>query len=301
MTPDPHRAQRQRALLAVISVAAAVLLYTAVSNAYRVVDLWHVPAPIGRMLRPDIVPPTQDLVDTFIQLVQGRAAPIGSLRHVSLHIETLVEDQVTLQGSVLVSMLRVLIGLGVGVPLGILAGLAMGWSRVVDDYVHPLYIVLRSIPPLALISYAMLWLGHGEAHLLLPLVYAVFATMVIPTYHGVRDLAGVYVMAARTLGAGGGLLVRRVVLPAVGPSVLAGLRYALVIAWMTTVGVEMLMAGRGIGALLVGGGMWSSRLEVGVDPAVVVVGILSLAAAGYATDAVIRLAARLTAATAWVK
>ena len=64
---------------------------------------------------------------------------------------------------------------------------------------------------------------------------------------------------------------------------------------MTTVGAEMLMADRGMGRLLVGGGMWSSRLEIRVDPAVVVVGIAGLATAGYAMDTAVRLAAdRLT-------
>lgn len=299
MTLDPMNARR-RTLMAVISVAAAVALYGLLSTAYRYVDLSHLPEPVGRALRPAVLPPPQDLIDTFVQLVVGRIAPIGDPRHVSPHLEALALAHVTLQVSLLVSMLRVLIGLSLGVPLGILVGLAMGWSRTVDDYVHPVYILLRSIPPLALISYAMLWLGHGEAHVLLPVAYAVFTTMVIPTYHGVRDVGSVYIMAARTLGARGALLFSEIVLPAVGPAILAGLRYALVIAWMTAVGAEMLMARSGIGVLLVGGGLWSSRFEVGVDPAVVMVAILGLAVTGYLMDAVIRLAVRLTALAGWV-
>ena len=37
--------------------------------------------------------------------------------------------------------------------------------------------------------------------------------------------------------------------------------------------------------LLVGGGLWSSRLQTRTDPAVVMAGILALAAAGWAMDA----------------
>jgi ABC-type nitrate/sulfonate/bicarbonate transport system permease component len=80
-----------------------------------------------------------------------------------------------------------------------------------------------------------------------------------------------------------------VILPAASPAVLSALRYSLIIAWMTTVGVEMLMGDDGIGHLLVGGGLWSSRLQIGVDPAVIIVGILALAAAGYAMDAAARI------------
>jgi len=190
----------------------------------------------------------------------------------------------------------VLIGLSLGVPVGIALGLVLGWNQTLDTYGHPIYIIFRSIPPLALISYAMLWLGHTETHVLLPVVYAVTTAMVIPIYHGIRDVAGVYVLAARTLGAPRALFFSRVVLPSVGPSIIAGLRYALVVAWMTTVGAEMLMARTGMGVLLVGGGIWSSRSEIGVDPAVVLVGILSLSTVAYAMDAVIRLASRLPVA-----
>ena len=272
------------------SVAALVLLYTLVSNASRFVDPETVPGPLAPLLRPDLLPPTQTILAALVSLVTGEL-PTGEGHHAhpSDHVSHLVGQHVTLQGSLLVSVLRVLFGVAVGGPLGIVAGIVMGWSRKTDDYLHPIYVVLRSIPPIAMITYVMLWFGHGEAHRLIPIVYAVFTTVVIPTYHGVRDLAEVYVRAARSLGAGGWLLFARVVLPAASPGVLSALRYSLIIAWMTTVGVEMLMAVTGIGHLLVGGGLWASRLQVGVDPAVVIVAILGLAAAGYLMDAAARI------------
>ena len=253
-----------------------------------------------RLSRPDIVPPTQDIAEAFGALV-GRGVQLpGSEQehhhhHSSDQVDVLRQQGVTLQAALAVSTGRVLFGLLVGLPLGILMGLFMGWSRPADDYLHPIYILLRSVPPLALITYIMLWLGHSEAHRLIPIVYAVAVTAVIPTYHGVRDVAGKYVTAARSLGASGRLLLARVVLPAAGPAVLGGLRYSLAIAWMTAVGAEMLMADNGMGNLLVGGGMWSSRLQIRSDPAVIMVGILALAVAGWAMDAAARtLTARLT-------
>jgi sulfonate transport system permease protein len=215
--------------------------------------------------------------------------------HSSEQIDTLSHQGVTLPGSLAVTTARVLFGLVVGLPLGILMGLWMGSSRRADDYLHPIYILLRSVPPLALITYIMLWLGHSEAHRLIPIVYAVAVTAVIPTYHGVRDLANKYVVAARSLGAHGRLLWRRVLLPAAGPAVFGGLRFSIAIAWMTGVGAEMLMADNGMGNLLVGGGMWASRLQTRSDPAVIIVGILTLAAAGLAMDAATRsMGSRLT-------
>jgi ABC-type nitrate/sulfonate/bicarbonate transport system permease component len=291
--------ERQRLWLGLSSVAAMAALYTLASNAHLLLDVSTLPGPLSHLLRPEVLPPTQRLLGTLVRLVAAPEAPAGAAHtHAIDHLGGLVQEQVTLQGSLLASTLRVLVGLAVGAPLGILAGLLMGWSRRVDEYCASR---LHSLPldPLALITYVMLWLGHGRPHLLVPIVYAVFTTLVIPTYHGVRDMAEVYARAAQALGARGWLLFGRVVLPAASPLVLTGLRYALLVAWMTTVGAEMLMADSGMGRLLVGGGMWSSRLEIRVDPAVVLVGIAGLATAGYVMDTAIRLAAgRLTR---WVR
>lgn len=256
-----------------MSLAALVATYSLVAN---------------RLSRPDILPPTRDIADAFGALVgRGIAPPMSQEHHhhSSDQMETLQQEGVTLQASLAVTTARVLFGLAVGLPLGILTGLLMGWNRRADDYLHPIYILVRSVPPLALITYIMLWLGHSEAHRLIPIVYAVAVTAVIPTYHGVRDVAAKYVEAARSLGAKGRLLLTRVALPAAGPAVLGGLRYSIAIAWMTAVGAEMLMANNGMGNLLVGGGLWSSRLQTRSDPAVIIVGILALAAAGWAMDA----------------
>jgi len=281
---------RQRAILGCVSVAALLAVYTLLSNANQLLGAEALPGPVARILRPDLLPPTQDIFKALTSLVTGRPPGAeGHDAHAGDHVGHLLEQQVTLQGALLQSILRVSVGVAVGAPLGILLGFAMGWSRKLDDYVHPVYILLRSIPPLALITYVMLWLGHSEAHLLVPIVYAVSVTVVIPAYHGVRDIAELYVRAARSLGAGGWLLFSRVILPAAGPSVLSALRYSLIIAWMTTVGVEMLMGNNGIGHLIVGGGLWSSRLQVGVDPSVVIVAILGLATAGCLMDAAARI------------
>jgi len=247
-----RRVPTQRFVLGFASLAAMVLAYTVLSNAH--------------LFRPEVVPPTQEIAVAFTELVVGARPPpvtegdmhAGHHGHSSAHVGTLLQQGVTLQDSLAITAARVLFGLAAGVPLGVLLGVLMGWSRRADDYLHPIYVLLRSVPPLALITYVMLWLGHGEAHRLIPIVYAVAATMVIPAYHGVRDVLVTYVVAARSLGARRWLLVRKVLLPAAGPALLAGLRYAVAIAWMTAVGAEMLMSENGMGNLIVGGGLWAS-------------------------------------------
>jgi ABC-type nitrate/sulfonate/bicarbonate transport system permease component len=284
----PRRAARrgrlEHPLLGAISIAVIVTVYALASDLYA---------------RPAILPPPADIAAAAVSLLTGHQAPAdeGHHHHATDHVGELLRENASLSRALLVSSLRVLFGIGVGSALGLMFGIVMGWSRTVDEYLHPLYVLVRSVPPLALITYVMLWLGHGEAHLLVPITYAVATAVVIPAYHGVRDVADIYVQAARALGARPRLVLSRVVVPAVSPFVLAGLRYAVVIAWMTTVGVEMLMSDEGIGHLLVGGGLWSSRLAVRADPSVVIVGILAVATGGFVMDGIVRIVTRRF--TAW--
>lgn len=278
---------RERLVLGLASVVAMVVLYAIVANA---------------VARPDLVPSPRTLVETAGALVRGLPAGDagahtghaghGSHHDPTSHVGQLVGQGVTLQGSFLASLVRVLFGAGVGGTLGIVLGVAMGWNRAVGEFLHPIYVLVRAVPPVALITYVMLWLGHGEAHRLLPIAYAVLVTVVIPSWHGTRDVAGVWIGAARALGAPTGLLVRRVLVPAVTPSVLSGLRYGLLIAWMTTVAVEMLMGEDGLGHVIAGGGLWASRTDIAADPAVVMVAVATVAAGGALTDAVMRFAGK---------
>ncbi len=302
-------AASHRYLLGLLSLVAMLAAYTLASNAYRIVDPDRVPEALSGLLRPDVLPPTQAVAGAFGEILgrgypppggeagagqaagEGRVPPVaaGAVHPTSDHLATLQREGVTLPASLTITAARVLFGLAVGAPLGFLVGLLLGWSRKADDYLHPIYVLVRSVPPLALITYIMLWLGHTEAHRLIPIVYAVAVSLVIPTYHGVRDVADRYLVAARSLGARGRLLFAGIVLPAARPAMLAGLRYSIAIAWMTAVGAEMLMADNGMGYLLVGGGMWATRLQTRTDPAVVMAGIVALAAAGWAMDAVARV------------
>jgi ABC-type nitrate/sulfonate/bicarbonate transport system permease component len=272
---------RERLALGAASVIAMAVLYAIVAAA---------------VARPDLVPTPGALAETAAALVLGAPAAEhgghGSHDHGTGHVGQLVGEGVTLQTALLASAARVLFGFAVGGVLGLLLGVVMGWNRAVGEYLHPLYVLVRAVPPVALITYVMLWLGHGEAHRLLPIAYAVLVTVVIPAWHGTRDVAGVWIRAARALGAPPALLIRRVLVPAITPAVLSGLRYALLIAWMTTVAVEMLMGEDGLGHVIVGGGLWASRTAVAAEPAVVMLAVATVAAGGALTDAAMRLATR---------
>ncbi len=148
------------------------------------------------------------------------------------------------------SFQRVLTGLLIGTTVGITVGLSMGMSRFVDDMLGVPIQVLRAIPPITWVGFAILWFGLGSK----PAIFLIFLGVVFPvllsTYHGVKQVDLIYLRAAENLGARGGFLFVNVILPAAMPSILTGLRVSVGLAWILMVVGELIGAPGGLGATL---------------------------------------------------
>ena len=58
-----------------------------------------------------------------------------------------------------VSSLHFSIGLGAGLLVALPLGMIMGWFKVADSIMDPIVELLRPIPPLAWIPFAIIWFG----------------------------------------------------------------------------------------------------------------------------------------------
>lgn len=148
------------------------------------------------------------------------------------------------------SFQRVIAGLSIGIAVGVILGMAMAMSRIVDAMFSLPVQVLRAIPPITWIGFAILWFGLGSR----PAIFLIFLGVVFPillsTYAGVRQVDLIYLRAARNLGARGWMLFREVILPAAMPSILTGLRVSIGLAWILMVVGELIGAPSGLGATL---------------------------------------------------
>jgi NitT/TauT family transport system permease protein len=137
------------------------------------------------------------------------------------------------------SLLHFLIGLGAALIVALPLGMAMGWYRVADRVFDPIVEIVRPIPPLAWIPFAIVWFGlTDEAAGFIIFVGAVFPIL-INTYVGFRSLPRVFVESAKVLGATRDIdLVRYVAFPHAMPSIAGGIRIAMGIAWMCLVAAE---------------------------------------------------------------
>jgi ABC-type nitrate/sulfonate/bicarbonate transport system permease component len=145
------------------------------------------------------------------------------------------------------SAVRFGMGYGLAVVIGLGIGLAMGYFRAGYLLLEPLIEVLRPLPPPAIIPIAILFLGIGNEMKLFVITFGCFFPIVVNTIQGVAGVDRVLLDTARTFGLTTREIIRKIVLPAASPNIVAGMRIALAIALILTVISEMVAANDGIG------------------------------------------------------
>lgn len=131
-----------------------------------------------------------------------------------------------------------------GVVLGVLAGgglgITMGWHRWLDDALTPVTRVIRPIPPLAWIVFAIIWFGLGHLGATFIVFIGAFWITFYNAYSGVENASQELMEVATSLGVDSDWrLIRRVVLPDATPELLTGLRTSIGQCWMMVIAAEL--------------------------------------------------------------
>lgn len=167
------------------------------------------------------------------------------------------------------------------VPLGI----AMGWSRMVNEQLDVLVEVLRPIPPLAWIPLSILWFGIGDTQNQFIIFLGMFFPILLNTITGVKSIEPNLVHAAQCLGANDLKILWRVVLRAAMPSIVTGIRVGLGVGWMALVAAELVGANSGLGFLIN-----DARTVLRTD--YVIVGMITIGIVGLLIDRGVRVLGR---------
>ena len=149
------------------------------------------------------------------------------------------------------SLIRVIAGFFLGAAAGLMVGILMGWSRVVNRSLSPLVGMLFPIPTLGWLPLLMLWLGLNEALPITLISICSFFPILYNTVTGIKGVDEQYIRTARTLGAGPIMILSRIVIPMALSNIFTGLRLEAGMAWRTVIAAEMFAIPTGIGALLI--------------------------------------------------
>ena len=163
--------------------------------------------------------------------------------------------------------------IGIGFPLGALSGVAMGYwfgrSRTLAEVFEPIIIALYGVPRTALAPLFIVWLGIGIWSKVGVVFLLTFFLNFFNTYAGMKQMDQEYVDLARLMGAKGWKLTFRVILPAVSPYILTGVKTSIPFSVIGAIVGEFIAATEGIGFFI--------RLSAGIfRTADVFVGIIVL-------------------------
>ena len=169
------------------------------------------------------------------------------------------------------SLLRMGAGYAIAVLAGVAVGLLLGLSRRSRRAAAPIIEFLRAIPPPALLPFAILVIGVGTSMKVFIIAFVCVWPILLNTLDGVggvdptlRDTTRVYGISKRDR-------VLRVMLPAAGPQIFAGMRTSLSLALILMVISEMVASTNGIGYFVLQSQrsfdipeMWSGILLIGI-------------------------------------
>lgn len=217
------------------------------------------------------------LAVTFTPAGQVLASPIAVL---GAFFRAVVEPigTHTVEGHILWSLSRVLVGFAIGSLIGIVLGILMGWFRPVSAWFRPIFEILRPIPPIAWIPISIVWFGLGESSKYFLIAYSAFCAITMNAYSGVQMVDRELMGAAKMLGASNRQVFTTIVLPSAVPQLFAGLQIAIGTCWATVVAAEMVRSSEGVGWVIIRGQDSNSTVQILVG--IVAIGIVGFALAG---------------------
>jgi ABC-type nitrate/sulfonate/bicarbonate transport system permease component len=169
------------------------------------------------------------------------------------------------------SLVRMGLGYGIAVLLGIGLGLLLGTSGRARRAAAPIVEFLRAIPPPALLPFAILVIGVGNSMKVFIIAFVCLWPILLNTIDGVTGIDPTLRETTRVYGIEGRERLGRVMLPAASPQIFAGMRTSLSLALILMVISEMVASTNGIGYFVLQSQrtfaipeMWSGILLLGI-------------------------------------
>ncbi|MFY2845002.1 nitrate ABC transporter permease [Achromobacter ruhlandii] len=176
--------------------------------------------------------------------------------------------------NLLASLQRVGIGFGLAALVGIPIGFAIGRYAPVRAMFSPIVSLLRPVSPLAWLPLGLLLFKAANPAAIWAIFICSIWPMIINTAVGVSRVPQDYLNVARVLNLSEWKVTTKVLLPAVLPYMLTGVRLSIGTAWLVIVAAEMLTGGTGIGFWL--WDEWNNLKVEHIVIAIFVIGIVGL-------------------------
>ncbi|MFF2652226.1 ABC transporter permease [Streptomyces sp. NPDC058045] len=190
----------------------------------------------------------------------------------------------TLLGYIWTSVSRGLLGFALALVIGTPLGLLVARVRFVRAAIGPILSGLQSLPSVAWVPPAVIWLGLNDSMMFTVILLGAVPSIANGLVSGVDQVPPLFLRAGRTLGATGLRGTWHIVMPAALPGYLAGLKQGWAFSWRSLMAAEIIAQspdlGMGLGQLLEAGRTNSSM-------SMVFLAILLILVVGIAIDLLI--------------
>lgn len=167
--------------------------------------------------------------------------------------------EATVRQNIWATLGRVVAAFAIGAPAAILVGFIVGENRALDGWLGPAIRFALNIPQSIFLPVFLLMFGIGFTQKVAFGVTHVFFVLAVTTIAAVQSIPRELVVASRSFGASTGQIYWKVYTPAMLPTILTGLRLAMIFNVGSVLLAEMYSSRDGIGVLLFG---WSEAGKV---------------------------------------
>ncbi len=181
------------------------------------------------------------------------------------------------------SLRRMLVGLSVAIVIGVPLGIVLGLSRPLEQTTSALFQFIRMISPLSWMPLAVMVLGIGDLPVYFLLTIAAIWPVVLNTSAGVLAVNQKWLLLSRSLCATQWETISQVIIPAIVPHLLTGVRLAIGMIWIILVPAEMLGVSAGLGYYIL-----DTRDRLSYSELMAVILIIGMI--GYGLDSMLRFA-----------
>jgi len=200
-----------------------------------VLGIWHLAA---LRLGPFVLPTPISIAETFFTLIYSSKKILiqgGGKYGIGPHL--------------LYTATMTLLGALIGTVLGVTIGIVLGWIKKLRRLTEPLIEAIRTIPPLAIIPFFILWFGPSRIAQLGIIVFYCTVMLLFNTLSAINNINPVYSQFAYTLGASRGYVYRTVVLPGIMPEIIGGVRVVIGVSWGIQIVAELMGSQQGLGQI----------------------------------------------------
>lgn len=165
-----------------------------------------------------------------------------------------------------------LIGFVLSMAIGTAVAAGLWWSGFAQKVLDPFLVVANAMPKIAFVPIFYIWLGSEYSVYGMAVAIAVFVTIMV-IYEGFQGIDPNKIKLATTFGASRAQVLRLVVLPGSGPTLIAALKMNIGLALVGVIVGEFQSSNAGLGFLILNGSQ-VFKLNI-VMTAIVVLGVLS--------------------------